>query len=78
MLLQADEMHKIKVLVELCKGVVITQGSAHATLRSIRTTLILMTSISLKIVVVVILSDNGCHFDSCSACNNGYFLVGLR
>ena len=29
-----------------------------------------MTSISLKMFEVVILSRNGCHFVSCSACNN--------
>ena len=29
-----------------------------------------MTSISLKMVQVVILIENSCHFVSCSACNN--------
>ena len=37
-----------------------------------------MTSISLKMVEVVILSENSCHFVSCSACNNSYFLLSLR
>ena len=32
-----------------------------------------MTIISLKIVEVVILSENTGHFVSCSACNNSYF-----
>jgi len=32
-----------------------------------------MTSISLKMVEVVILCENSCHFVSCSACNNSYF-----
>ena len=31
-----------------------------------------MTTISLKIVEVVILSENTGHFISCSACNNSY------
>ena len=34
-----------------------------------------MTSILLKMVKVVILSENSCHFVSCSACNNNYFLL---
>ena len=33
-----------------------------------------MTSISLKIVEVVILSEDSCHFVSCSACNNSLFV----
>ena len=37
-----------------------------------------MTSISLKMVEVVILSENSGHFVSCSACNYGYFLLSLR
>ena len=37
-----------------------------------------MTSISLKIVKVVILNENSCHFVSCSACSNIYFLLSLR
>ena len=37
-----------------------------------------MTSISLKMVEVVILSENSGHFVSCSACNNSYFLLFLR
>ena len=32
-----------------------------------------MTSILLKMVEVVILSENSCHFVSCSACNNIFF-----
>ena len=32
-----------------------------------------MTSISLKMVEVVILSENSCHFVTCSACNNSFF-----
>jgi hypothetical protein len=36
------------------------------------------TSISLKMVEVVILSENSCHFVSCSDCNNSYFLLNLR
>ena len=31
-----------------------------------------MTSISLKMVEVVILIENSCNFVSCSACNNNY------
>ena len=37
-----------------------------------------MTSISLKIVKLVILNENRCHFVTCSACNNSYFLLCLR
>ena len=37
-----------------------------------------MTSISLKIVEVVILSENTGHFVSCSACNNSYFFSLLE
>ena len=37
-----------------------------------------MTAISLKMVEVVILGENSCHFVSCSACNNIYFLLSLR
>ena len=37
-----------------------------------------MTSISLKMVEVVILSENSSHFVSCLACNNIYFLLSLR
>ena len=37
-----------------------------------------MTSISLKMVKVVILRENGGHFVSCSARNNSYFLLRLR
>ena len=37
-----------------------------------------MTSISLKMVEVVILSENSCHFVSFSACNIAYFLLSLR
>ena len=37
-----------------------------------------MTSILLKMVEVVILSENSCHFVSCSACNNSLFLLSLR
>ena len=33
---------------------------------------------SLKMVKVVILSENGCHFVSCSTCNNSNFLLSLR
>ena len=33
-----------------------------------------MTTISLKMVEVVILSENNCHFVSCSACNSSNFL----
>ena len=36
-----------------------------------------ITSIALKMVEVVILSENSCHFVSCSACNNSYFLILL-
>ena len=36
------------------------------------------TSISLKMVKVVILSENSCHFVSYSACNNSCFLLSLR
>ena len=36
-----------------------------------------MTSISLKMVEIVILSENRCHFVSCSG-NNCYFLLSLR
>ena len=32
-----------------------------------------LTPISLKMVEVVILSENSCHFVSCSACNINYF-----
>jgi hypothetical protein len=32
-----------------------------------------MTTISLKIVEAVVLSENSCHFVSYSACNKGYF-----
>ena len=34
--------------------------------------------ISLKMVEVVILSENSCLFVSCSACNKSYFLLSLR
>ena len=37
-----------------------------------------MTSISLKMVEVVILSINRGHFISCSAFSNSYFLLSLR
>jgi hypothetical protein len=37
-----------------------------------------MTSISLKMVKVVILSENSCHFVSCSACKNSFFLISLK
>ena len=33
---------------------------------------------SLKMVEVVILSENRCHFVSCLACNNSYFLLSMR
>jgi hypothetical protein len=33
---------------------------------------------SLKMVEVVILSENSCHFVSCLACNNSYFLLSMR
>jgi hypothetical protein len=36
-----------------------------------------MTSISLKMVEVVILTENSCNFVSCSACNS-FFLLSLR
>ena len=36
-----------------------------------------MTSISLKMVKVFILSENSCHFVSCSPCNNSYFLLDI-
>ena len=36
------------------------------------------TSISLKMVEVVILRENSCHFVCCSVCNNSYFLLSLR
>ena len=34
--------------------------------------------ISLKMVEVVILSKNSCHYVSCLACKNSYFLLSLR
>ena len=34
-----------------------------------------ITSIPLKMVEVVIFSENSCHFVSCSACNNIYLLL---
>ena len=37
-----------------------------------------MTIISLKLVKVVILSENSCHFVSCSACKNGNFFSQLE
>jgi hypothetical protein len=33
-----------------------------------------MTTISLKMVEVVVLFEKSCRFVSCSACNNSYFL----
>ena len=36
-----------------------------------------MTTISLKIVEVVILNENSCHFLSCSACNNIFFQIEI-
>ena len=35
-------------------------------------------SISFKMVIVVILSGDSCHFVSCSACKSSYFLFTLR
>ena len=37
-----------------------------------------MTTISLKIVEVVILSENSCHFVSCLVYHNSYFLLSFR
>ena len=37
-----------------------------------------MRYISPKMVEVVILSENSCHFVRCSACNNSYFLLSLK
>jgi len=37
-----------------------------------------MTSISLKMVELVILIESNCHFDSYSACNNSYCLLSLK
>ena len=34
-----------------------------------------VTSISIKIVKFIILSENSCHYVSCSACNQSYFLL---
>ena len=37
-----------------------------------------MTSTSLKMVEVVILSENSCDFVSCSACSDSCFLLSMR